>query len=132
MDPITLIITALVAGASKVGGEAAMDAYRALMTRIRRRFAKNEMAQKVLDEHANAAAGGEPGVWETPLRKYLTDMGAADDSSLITAAKAILEAAHQGSGTQVIGSTVNLGLGASLVAGGGVANTEVTISGRES
>ena len=114
MDPITLIITALVAGASKVAGETATDAYHALLAALRRRFAKDDKAKLVLDEHAKEAATAESPqqqlVWDAPLRKYLTDGEADRDPQIIDAAKAVLTALGQGqevgSNMQVIGGTV--------------------------
>ena len=134
MDPITLIITALGAGASKVGGEAAIDAYHGLMARLRQRFTGNEMAQKVLDEHAKEAVAsdnraGEPGPWDAPLRMYLEKAGAGDDSDLITAAQTVLEAADQRPGADksivAIGGHVDVGSGAIFSAGGDVGTAKV-------
>jgi hypothetical protein len=114
MDPITLIVTALVAGASKVAGETATDAYHALVAALRRRFAKDDKAKLILDEHAKEAATAESSqqelVWDAPLRKCLTDEEADRDPQIIAAAKAVLTALGQGQQDgniiQVIGGDV--------------------------
>ncbi len=53
MDPISLILAALAAGASSAMAEAASDtvkdAYRALTTAVRKRFASHPRSEVVLD-----------------------------------------------------------------------------------
>ena len=52
MDPITLIVTALVQGAAKAATDVAPDAYKALRQLLRQRFAGKPAAEMVLEEHA--------------------------------------------------------------------------------
>ncbi|MCL2583228.1 MAG: hypothetical protein FWE35_12315 [Streptosporangiales bacterium] len=98
MEPITLIVTALAAGASSgaIEGlaasvkENAKAAFSKLHALVQRRFEGNASAQVILDEHQN-----DPESYETPLAKKLTETGAADDSELLEAAKGLMELLDQ-------------------------------------
>lgn len=98
MEPITLIVTALAAGASSgaIEGlassvkENAKAAFEKLHALVQRRFDGNAGAQMILAEHQN-----DPATYEAPLAKKLTETGAADDSGLLDAAKALLELLDQ-------------------------------------
>jgi RIP homotypic interaction motif len=94
MDPITLIVAALMAGAAsgaldevkdgaKAGVKAAYAKLRALATR---RMAGNPTAEEALAE-----IGADPETWKAPLARKLTQLGAADDADLITAAQQLME-----------------------------------------
>jgi hypothetical protein len=89
MDPITLIVTALAAGAtSGVSGTlsaAARDAYTNLVTLVKKRFAGRPDAELVLAKHENA-----PQIWQAPLAAELGEAGADRDSDLLAAAKALM------------------------------------------
>jgi hypothetical protein len=67
MDPISLLVTALAAGAAKIGGDAAADAYATLLRAVRRWFADDQNGRWLVDKHAEEAAeAGDaktPGVW---------------------------------------------------------------------
>jgi hypothetical protein len=98
MDPITLIVTALAAGAAagaldtvtdgaKAGITAAYAKLRGLLTR---RVAGNQVAEVALAQYE-----ADPKTWEAPLTTTLTTLGAADDAELVTAAKALMELVDQ-------------------------------------
>jgi len=94
MDPVTLIIAALAAGASAGAidalkdntKEAAKAAYGKLLDLVKRRFRGNAKAEETLADHQ-----GDPETYAKPLAKKLTEAGAADDDELVAAAKALLE-----------------------------------------
>ena len=94
MDPITLIVAALAAGASGGAISALQDdvkgtvvaAYGKLRGLVARRVAGNPGAELALTEYE-----ADPEDWQTPLTAKLTQLGAADDTELVAAAKALME-----------------------------------------
>ena len=103
MEPITLIVTALAAGASSgaIEGlassvkENAKAAFEKLHALVQRRLGSDPRAEVILDGHQE-----DPDTYQAPLTKMLTEAGAADDSDLLEAAKALMELVdQQGSGT---------------------------------
>jgi hypothetical protein len=94
MDPITLIVTTLAAGASAGTLDALKDdvkdlvtaAYAQLRGLARTCVAGQPGADLVLTEHE-----ADPDTWAAPLAKKLTDAGAADDAILVEAARALME-----------------------------------------
>jgi hypothetical protein len=90
MEPITLILTALAAGAAAISkgalGEAGKDAYKNLKERIQRRFAGKPQQEILLAEHEK-----EPETWEKPLQKALTESQADQDAEIIQAAQQLLQ-----------------------------------------
>lgn len=94
MDPVTLIVTALAAGASAGVIDAlkdnAKDAGKAAYARLRglaqRRVAGNPGAELALAEHQ-----ADPENWAAPLKAKLTLVGAGDDAELVTAAQALMD-----------------------------------------
>jgi hypothetical protein len=97
MDPITLIVTALAAGAAlgiKDTASAAMkDAYAGLKTQVRKRLGGGPDAELVLMKHEHA-----PLTWRAPLMAELTDARADHDHDLIAAAKAVLDLVGEAGG----------------------------------
>lgn len=90
MDPITLIVTALAAGAA-LGTQdtvSAMvkDAYAGLKALVRKRLGGGPGAELVLTKHEQA-----PETWQAPLMAELAETGADGDRDLITAAQALLD-----------------------------------------
>ena len=94
MDPITLIVAALVAGAAtgaldevkdsaKMAVKAAYAKLRALATK---RVAGNQGAEAALAE-----IEADPDTWKAPLAAKLTQLGAADDADLVGAAQAFMD-----------------------------------------
>jgi hypothetical protein len=98
MDQITLIVTALAAGASAGTIDALRDdvkesakaSYRKLHDLVKRRFTGNARAEAVLAKYQ-----GDPKTWEAPLAKELADAGADDDADLAAAARALMELVDQ-------------------------------------
>jgi hypothetical protein len=89
MDSVTVIVTALAAGAAEALQDGTKDtvlnAYHALRGKVRRLFAGNDDAKTLLDEHEKA-----PKDWERPLAAALTQLGADRDPELRSAAEALL------------------------------------------
>jgi RIP homotypic interaction motif len=90
MDPITLIVTALVAGAA-LGAQdtvSAMvkDAYAGLKALVKKRLGGGPDAELVLAKHEQA-----PETWQAPLKAELARTGADGDRDLIAAAQALLD-----------------------------------------
>ena len=92
MDPISLIVAALAAGASTAlkdtAGDAIKNAYNGLKSLLKRKFGGEPLAESVLDNHEQA-----PEVWEKPLEQQLGDSGAGDDEAIVQAAQKLLELA---------------------------------------
>jgi hypothetical protein len=89
MDPVTLIVTALAAGAASAlqdGASAAVkDAYARLKDMVKWRFADRPKGELVLAEHEAA-----PQTWEAPLAAELSAAGAEGDADLMAAAQAVM------------------------------------------
>jgi RIP homotypic interaction motif len=89
MDPITLIVTALAAGATAGVTDSlssgVKDAYAKLVALVRRRLANRPDAELVLAKHEKA-----PQVWQAPLEAELREAGADRDSDLLAAAQALM------------------------------------------
>jgi hypothetical protein len=92
MDPISLIIAALAAGAiagvKDTAGQAVSDAYAGLKALIRRRFAGNREAEVALDQSQRQPEADQP-----QLAQHLQAAGAAGDEELIRAAQEVLKQA---------------------------------------
>jgi hypothetical protein len=94
MDPVTLIVTALAAGASAGvidalkdnAKDAAKAAYARLRGLVQRRVAGNPGAELALAEHQ-----ADPENWAAPLKAKLTLVGAGGDAELVTAAQALMD-----------------------------------------
>jgi hypothetical protein len=90
MDPVSLIVTALAAGAGQAitdtASAAVKDAYASLKARVRKRLGGGPSAELVLAKHEQA-----PETWQAPLMAELADSGAGDDHDLIAAAQALLD-----------------------------------------
>jgi hypothetical protein len=89
MDPITLIVTALAAGAAigmrDTASSAVKDAYTGLKALVRKRLGGRPDGELVLDRHEQA-----PETWRAPLIAELDQAGAGNDSALVTAAEALM------------------------------------------
>jgi hypothetical protein len=94
MEEVTLILTALAAGASTGALEALKDdvkdnakaMYAKLHNLVRQRFRGNPSAELVLSEHQ-----ADPETYTAPLAKKLTEAGAGDDAELVAAARTLME-----------------------------------------
>jgi hypothetical protein len=89
MDPLSLILAALAAGAAAALKDAAAqtvkDAYAGLKSLIKRKVASRPLAQDVIDQHEQA-----PEVWEKPLQDELKKAGVAEDEEVVRAAQRLL------------------------------------------
>ena len=98
MDPITLIVAALAAGASTGALSALQDdvkdavtsAYAKVRGLVKKRFAGNPGAELTLAEYET-----DPGNWEASLIAKLKQVGASDDADLVTAAEALMQLVNQ-------------------------------------
>ena len=90
MDPVTLIVGALAAGALTGAGETATaavkDAYTALKAALAARFAERQMPAAVLDEHEEA-----PETYEKSLAKKIQQSEAAADPRIVELAQALMQ-----------------------------------------
>ena len=98
VDPVTLIVTALAAGASAGALDALKDAtkgaakvaYGKLHDLVKKLLHGNTSAEIILAEHQ-----ADPKAFEAGLAKKLTEAGAADDDALVAAAEAFMELVDQ-------------------------------------
>jgi hypothetical protein len=89
MDPVTLIVAALTAGAAAGVGDTAAavvkDSYQGLKDLVSARFSGKESAEVALAEHE-----ADPQTWQAPLTKELLQTGADTDPSVIEAAQQLM------------------------------------------
>jgi hypothetical protein len=89
VEPVSLIVAALAAGALKGAGETATaavkDAYTALKNAVAARFAGNPRAELALQEHAE-----DPETNEKPLAKQVEQSGAATDPRIVELAQELM------------------------------------------
>jgi hypothetical protein len=89
MDPITLIATALAAGAalgiSDSAASAVKDAFTGLKTLVKKRLDGRPDGKLVLARHEES-----PGIWRAPLMAELDRAGASHDLDLVRAAEALM------------------------------------------
>ncbi|MDY7014386.1 MAG: hypothetical protein SVX43_12450 [Cyanobacteriota bacterium] len=122
MEPISLIMAALVAGAAKAAGDAAPDAYKGLKALIKRKFGGESKAEMVLEEHES-----DPETYEAPLKKKLAEAGADRDEEILKAAQDLLkqlkpEETTAGESYQLNVGRDFTGVGRDVDTGGGDAN----------
>ncbi len=89
MDPVTLVVTALAAGAAAALQDGTKSAVKTAYVRVRelakRRFAHQDTAEYLIDKHAE-----DPEIWGKPLYRELEQAGADRDSELVTAAQELM------------------------------------------
>jgi hypothetical protein len=89
MDPVTLIVTALSAGAASAlqddAKSAVKSAYARLRDALKSRFSGRRVGEVVLAEHE-----ADPAMWEPQLRAELVATNAAEDTDLVAAAQALM------------------------------------------
>ena len=89
MDPVTLIVTALTAGAASAlqdgASTAVKDAYARLKALVTKRFAGRPKGELVLAEYE-----GTPQISEAPLVTELSAAGVEGDADLVAAAQALM------------------------------------------
>jgi hypothetical protein len=97
MDPITLIVTALAAGAAlgvqDTASAMVRDAYASLKALVKKRLGGGPGAELVLTKHEQA-----PEAWQAPLMAELAQTGADGDGDLIAAAQALLDLVGEAGG----------------------------------
>src|SRR5690242_2362717 len=90
MDPVTLIVTALAAGAAAARQDGAKSAVKTAYARLRelakKRFEDPANGEYVLDKHAAA-----PRLWRAPLEGELVKADAGRDRDLLTAARELMK-----------------------------------------
>jgi hypothetical protein len=90
MDPLSLIVAALAAGAAAAAkdtaGAAIRDGYQGLKALIRKRLAADPAASVVLQEHEK-----DPDTYDAPLRKKLAAAALEQDQEILLAARQVLE-----------------------------------------
>jgi hypothetical protein len=90
MDPVTLIVAALAAGASAgvtdTAAQVVKDAYAGLKALVLRRVKDTPAGEVAVLEHEK-----DPEVWSAPLAKTLTTTGADRDPELVAAAQRLME-----------------------------------------
>jgi hypothetical protein len=107
MDPLSLIVAALTAGAAAAAkdtaGAAIKDGYQGLKALLQRKLAGNQAATVVLEEHAK-----DPDTFDAPLRKKLAEAALDQDPEIRHAAQMLLEQAKAVPGaTTVITQTIS-------------------------
>jgi hypothetical protein len=89
MDPVSVVVAALVAGAVKstegVAEQSLNDAYEGLKSLVRGFFKDWPAAEVVLQEHEK-----DPETYRAPLAKQLQESGAAQDSQVLEEAQKLL------------------------------------------
>jgi hypothetical protein len=97
MDPITLIVTALAAGAAlgvkDTASAMVTDAYAGLKALVKKRLGGGPGAELVLARHEQA-----PETWQAPLMAELAETGADGDRDLIAAAQTLLDLVGEADG----------------------------------
>ena len=90
MDPVTVIVSALVAGAAAgakdTASQAVKDAYNGLKTLIQQRFSGKPEAEMALAQHEK-----KPEVWEAPLKDALVNTGVDKDKAILQSAEKLLK-----------------------------------------
>ncbi len=91
MEPISLILQALVTGAVTTAGEVVQDAYKGLKALIQHKFAERGKsgAEYVLAKHEE-----KPEDWNQPLKAELIEVGADKDEEIIKKAQELLKLAN--------------------------------------
>lgn len=89
MDPITLILTALAAGATAsikdTSGQAIKDSYNGLKALIQRKFRDQPKAQTVFVDYQD-----DPETYEKPLKKALMEAQVDQEKDIIEAAQKVM------------------------------------------
>ena len=123
MEPTTLILTALVAGAAAAAkdtaSQAIKDGYAGLKSLIKQQFAGNSEAEMALTKHEE-----KPKVWEEPLKDALTETNVAQNEQVLQQAQELLKLVQPQQASQ--GKfNINIGEAKGVVAGD---NASVTMN----
>jgi hypothetical protein len=89
VDPVSLIVAALAAGAAAGAKDTVTslvkDAYAGLKALVRRHFAGRSSGEVALERHES-----NPEAWRSALEAELADAGAGRDNDLLTAAQRLM------------------------------------------
>lgn len=90
MDPVSLVLAALAAGATAAAkdtaSQAMKDAYAGLKALVKKRFAGKPQAEIALTEYEK-----DEDTWQKPLQKSLVEMGADQDEAIVRQAQQLLK-----------------------------------------
>jgi hypothetical protein len=93
MDPVSLIVAAVAAGAAEAAkgtaSVAVKDAYAALKSLLRSHFAGKPQASVALQEFES-----DPETWKKPLEKAVTESGLSEDKNALAQADQVLKLLH--------------------------------------
>lgn len=89
MDPISVVLAALAAGATAAAqdttSQAVKDAYAGLKALVKKRFAGKSQAEIALTEYEK-----DQDTWQKPLQKSLVETGADQDETIVRQARQVL------------------------------------------
>ena len=109
MEPISLIISALVAGATvaakDTAGSVVKDAYNGLKELIKGKFAGKPEVAVALEKHE-----AKPEVWKEPLAETLKENGADKDEEIIKLAHELLKRADPETAAKFNINATNIGV----------------------
>ncbi len=90
MDPVSVVLAALAAGATAAAkdtaSQAVKDAYAGLKVLIQKRFASKPQAEIALTEYEK-----DEDTWKKPLQKSLVETGADQDEMIVRQAQQVLK-----------------------------------------
>ena len=90
MDPVSVVLAALSAGATAAAqdtvSQAVKDAYAGLKMLVKKRFEKKPHAEMALAEYEH-----DPDTWEKPLQKSLVEAGVDQDEAIVWQAQQVLK-----------------------------------------
>lgn len=90
MEPVSVILAALAAGASAAAkdtiSEATKDAYAGLKALVKKRLSDESKVEMVLAEYE-----GDPDTWEKSLKKSLVEAGVDKDEEVLQQAQQLLK-----------------------------------------
>lgn len=89
MDPIALLLGALVAGAQETASEVIKDVYQGLKALIERKLAGKAAATLALAEHEK-----KPDIWKAPLVEAFKEAEVDQDVEILTAAQQLMALSH--------------------------------------
>ena len=121
MDPVSVVLAALAAGATAAAqdtaSQAVKDAYAGLKALVKKRFEKKPQAEMALAEYEK-----DTDTWEKPLQKSLVETEADQDEALVRQAQQVLKLVNPQQASQ--GKyNVQIGEGTGIVIGD---NAQVT------
>jgi hypothetical protein len=89
MEPVSLILTALIGGAAAAlkdtASQAVKDAYNGLRALVQQRFAGRPAAEVALAESEK-----KPEIWQGPLKEALSETSVGNDEKIIEAAQKLM------------------------------------------